>query len=450
MAPKKDRETRQQYEDYGIDLNNSDLCPRCEQPTLKVNREAESWHCENRNCQWIGKLKSTKSQIMDAEEAAPAIMRWHTVGPPEGMSYGYPHLDEYVKALRGEWTLITGHAGQGKTHFVDAMVVNMAAKGWKFAMYAQESLPYERHVKALAQKFLGKRFSECDADEIRLAVAWLKERIFFVEPAEPTLESVLAQFWKLIKTKKIQGVIIDPWNEVEHAIPMGMQETQYTSQALRKFRKLCEAGHVHGWIVAHPAKMQIQRKGGDEKEKRPVVRLADVAGSANFENKPFFGISIWRNPVDEENKHVNHIYILKARNEDMGRVGHMTLNWDPRSTGYYQINEVGMGESVGDQVKAKLDKMGGWRKLYAVKKGREEDALKQRAAQWEKDKDNPDCFTFQDSEGIARVQAVRGPSETVWEASVTRKNGKALDQEFAIKEDALDWAEQQLFKTEEA
>jgi hypothetical protein len=442
-----DRKTRSTYEEYGINLAYPEVCPRCEQTTLVIELKEERWHCENRNCQWRNRLRLSTSHVMDAEQAAPALIRWHTVGPPEGMSYGWPHLDQYVKAVRGEWTLITGYPSHGKSHFMDAAMVNMAAKGWKFAMYSPENTPYERHVKGLAQKFLGKRFSDCDVDEIRLAQAWLKDRFFFIEPAEPTLEAVIAQFWKLSKEKKIQGVVIDPWNEVEHSIPLGMNETQYTARALIKWRRFCEAAHVHGWIIAHPAKIQAQRKAGDEAAKRPVVRLSDISGSANFENKAFFGLSIWRNPAAEGTaKHVNHVYVLKARNEDMGQVGLATLNWDPSSTGYYQNDQVGMGAAHADAVKDRLDKLGGWRKFPDVRKGRETDDMQGRLAQWKKDAGPGNRFSFKDDSGAATVQMVQGPGEVIWEARVVKAGKPATEKEWAIKEEALDWCEQQLMK----
>ncbi len=448
MAPKK-----QSYSDYGINVAHQEWCPRCEQSTLIINEKEESWSCSNSKCHWRGRLLSPdRSPIMDAEQAAPALVRWHVTGPPEGMSYGWPSLDNFVKAVRGEWTLLTGYGAHGKSHLMDAAMVNMMGKGWKFATYATENTPYERHVKGLAQKFLGKRFSECTVDEIRLAQAWLKDKVYFIEPAEPTLEAVIAQFWKLAKEKKIHGVIIDPWNEIEHMVPMGMTETQYTARALIKFRRLCEAAHVHGWIVAHPSKIQTIRKAGDESHGRPVVRLADVSGSSHFENKCFFGLSVWRKTNSDkkddqghDERHVNCVYILKARNEDMGKVGMVKLVWDPKSTGYYEYHEQAMGEPVAKAVQEKLDRLyGRWQDFPEVKRPRDQDDIQSRLAQWKNDKG---VLTFADGEVVATVKRQSGGGEIVWEASIKSvKLKEPLEAERAVKEEALDWCEQHVMR----
>lgn len=440
MDPKKTS-----YEDYGIDLSFPDICPICDQSTLVINRGDESWFCSSKECGWRNRLRnSDRSQIMNAEDAAPALIRWHTTGLPEGMSWGWRQLDPYVKSLRGEWSVIVGYPGQGKSHLIDEVIVNQAMKGWRFAMYSPEVTPYERHVKNLAQKFLGKRFHECDLDEIRLAQYWLKENIYFIDPVEDTFEGVLAQFWKLIRAgqkpggKKIHAVVIDPWNEVEHSISRGMTETQYTGLALKKFRRFCEAAHVHGYIVAHPAKIQVQRTAGDENKKMPLIRLYDISGSSHFANKAFNGISLWRNPMAEgTEKNVNKLYILKARNEDISKVGKCELIWDGASTGFYHDEDGGPRVPHAEEIKARFERLGGWRNQAFIRKPKEKADMAIRAIEWTKE---PGQFTFMDDDVAASVRLVEGPGETAWAARIVTAK-ETLEDEFAVKEEALDWCE---------
>ena len=353
--------------DYGIDINDLTFCPRCKQNKLEVNHVKESWYCGS--CAWRGQLSEKKIPRMDADEAAPELERWKIKGVPEGKSLGWQDLDPILKVSLGEWSVVTGYASHGKSQFMDAIMVNMAdAHGWKFAIFSPENVPYERHVKGLAQKFLGKRFKDASLEEVRLAKLWLKKYIYFVEPVQPTFEAVLAQVAILAKEKQINSFVIDPFNELEHEIPYGMTETQYIARTLIEFRRFCEKWHLHGWIVAHPSKQMAARRDGDDGGKRPIVRLSDISGSAHFENKAFNGISVWRNPMAEgEERHFNHVYVLKVRNSDNGHSGKEVLTWSPDSTRYLGKSEMGHSWAPGDKVKDKMNNLfGDWKKSSLI------------------------------------------------------------------------------------
>lgn len=359
------------FGDYGIDVTNPTLCPRCSQQTLNVDSKANTWYCQL--CHWRGRLDEISNPIQDADAAAPQLENWKLNGMPQGLSLGWQDLDDNLKILRGEWTVITGYASHGKSQFMDAVMVNMSHHhGWKFALFSPENVPYERHVKGLVNKFLGKRMEDEKTliEEVRLAKKWLAKHIFFVTPPESTLEALLAQFEILVKKEKIQGIVLDPWNELEHEIPYGMNETQYVARALIKWRKFCEKFHVHGFIVTHPSKQfAAKRVDGDEGAKRPVVRLSDIAGSAHFENKAFNGISIWRDAMAEDGKkHENYIHVLKVRNSDNGQTGKVMLTWDTTSTSYYGAKDFGVQVPPAAKIKERMNQMfGNWTNSSAVK-----------------------------------------------------------------------------------
>lgn len=436
------------FEDYGIDLADPTRCPRCDSWQMELDLKKENWYCGA--CHWRGHLESAFNSIVDADEAAPALVRWHQEGMPTGESSGFPTLDENIKFVRGEWTCITGHAGQGKTHFADSLIVNLCNKNWKFAMFSPEQRPYERHVKNLAQKFLGKRFRECSLDEIHLARLWLKSRIFFVRPPEPTLESVLAQFKKLVKEQKVKGVIIDPWNELEHEIPKGLNETQYTGKALIRWGRFCEAFHVHGFIVAHPSKelTKSSNKNVLEFGKRPVVRLIDISGSAHFENKAFNGISVWRNPLGEDSdKHANHIWVLKVRNEDIGRVGHKILHWQPESTCYMEPEDLEY-RAAGDDYKAELtQRFGSWE--VAVRKQIKEQQPSLDLLPWKKE---GNIWQAEDAGFKAVLEIIQfgKPGEDGFKlfvhATITKGGKTVAEDEHPTSTEAKAWAEQLIMK----
>lgn len=85
----------------------------------------------------------------------------------------------------------------------------------------------------------------------------------------------------------IRGLVIDPYNELDHQRPSQMTETEYVSQMLTKIKRFAQHYDVHVWFVAHPRQLR------DWKGEPP--NLYDISGSAHFINKADNGIVIHRN-----------------------------------------------------------------------------------------------------------------------------------------------------------
>lgn len=446
-------------QDFNIDPLNLSFCPKCRRNGLVVATDKQSWFCSL--CAWGPVyLNRTGKMIYDIEEIAPEILRWHEHGTPEGSSGGWPELDQLLKFRLGEWTMVTGWSSHGKSQLMDAILINLAAQGWKVGLFSPENIPYAQHVRGMMQKVAGKRFrardgrpgpNYMDRDEVLLAREWLKQRVFFVDAPEPTFEQLLAQFWKLVKTKDIKCVIIDPWNEIEHDVPKDFNETQYIAKVLIRFRDFCKAAHVHGFIVAHPNKAAMPKKalgkGDDDEIKRPLVTLLDISGSSHFENKAFNGISVWRNPGSEEKMHENHVYILKHRTEGIGGTGKVVLTWDPLTTMYHSASRFLEPDSFPlNKLKAKLGGKGELWRTYAQRL-EENYFLKIRPIQWVMLAEGESHFTeeyrFKDDNVIASVWVDISPTgaRTWWSSveSITPKH--QMTQDHMNRDQAFDFAE---------
>ncbi|WP_218951262.1 DnaB-like helicase C-terminal domain-containing protein, partial [Achromobacter insuavis] len=171
-----------------------------------------------------------------------------------------------------------------------------------------------------------ERMSVADLDR---AMDFLEDHFTFMMPEAPTLDALLEQASRLVTRKGIRGLIMDPWNEIEHGRAAGQTETEYISLALSQIRKFCRAHDVHAWVVAHPAKLYKDKDSGDY----PIPTPYDVSGSAHWRNKADNCITVYRH-VKDENKPVE-IHVQKIRKKFVGRVGMVELHYD-RVTGRYQ------------------------------------------------------------------------------------------------------------------
>lgn len=259
-------------------------------------------------------------------------------GLPRGTPAGWPNtVDKLYSVAQGQWTLITGYPGSGKSEWLDALLVNLAMyEEWKFLIYSPENWPLALHHAKIIEKYTGKPFNpgptpRVDIEEVESAEAWMNGKFLFAKPERPDILSILDEVQNhrsfAIPPRYKIGVVIDPWNFLEHHRPQGLSETEYVSQTLTYVVDRVREYNIHLWLVAHPAKIQKDRDG-----KYPVPTPRDVSGSSHFWNKADNCITVWRDQV--EGSQTVDVHVQKVRFKHIGRIGTATLKYD-RVTGKY-------------------------------------------------------------------------------------------------------------------
>jgi twinkle protein len=257
-------------------------------------------------------------------------------GLPSGLSLGWNSLARLYTVRPGELTVVTGIPGHGKSALLSAMITNLAVQqGWTFAVCSPENLPLERYAARLLELYLGAPFSAGTAHRMtgemfEQAKTWLDMHVSFLLPEEqsPTVAHLLDLARTQVFRMGVKGVVIDPWNELDHSRTPHLQETEYISQALSQIRRFARQHQVHIWLVAHPTKLQ---KGNDGHY--PVPTACDIAGSAHWRNKADNVLSVWRDVTASD--HRVQVHVQKIRFREVGRVGTVELVFDPL-TGRFQ------------------------------------------------------------------------------------------------------------------
>jgi twinkle protein len=254
-------------------------------------------------------------------------------GFDRGVESGYLNLDKLYRVRPGLMTVVTGIPGHGKSHFLDQLLIKLAVRhGWTFGVCSPENQPVHRHVASLISVYTGKPFHDgptprITPDELRWADAWIGRHFAFILPEEPTVEAILHRARILVYRMGIKGLVIDPWNEIEHSRPASKTETEYISECLGALRRFARHHDLHLWLVAHPTKL---KKTDDKIE--PLPGLWDISGSAHFRNKADAGISIWRDLTNRDEP--VQVHIQKIRFSETGEEGHALFTYD-RATGCY-------------------------------------------------------------------------------------------------------------------
>lgn len=272
--------------------------------------------------------------IVTVDDLAADLDELYDHGFDPGVVAGWTRFDRHYRARTGLMTIMTGIAGHGKSHFLDAWMVNLAVRhGWGFAICSPENQPLKRHLAGIITTYMGQPFHDgpnprMTKTEMHRARDWARNYFAFVLPEEPTVDAILDRVRTLVYRMGVKGVVIDPWNELEHSRPAAMSETEYVSQCLSKIRRFARHHNVHLWLVAHPTKLARDLNGNE-----PVPTLWDISGSAHFRNKADGGVVVWRDLKNPANPVQAHIQ--KVRFAETGELGMVEFTYD-RVTGRYR------------------------------------------------------------------------------------------------------------------
>lgn len=244
-------------------------------------------------------------------------------------------------ALKPEMYLLTGIPSSGKSTWLDNIVMNsIRMHDYKWGIFSPESHPIELHIKQLIEIYTGTNFygnynyQRTTEAMINNVLSKLNDSLYMMTPTEEnlTIESILELMEYLAKENGVNAFILDPYNEFSHTRPMSMSETEYVSRFLGRVRAFINKMNVMVWIVAHPTKLRKEEvifMDGSKGMDYPIPTAYDIAGSANFFNKPDNIVTVhrdkdkFRNP---ENK--VSINVQKVRRKTTGKLGSYILRFN--------------------------------------------------------------------------------------------------------------------------
>ena len=274
--------------------------------------------------------------IYTVNDLSDAVDELYENGLTPGSSTGWKNIDRLYTPKRGQWSVVSGTPSHGKSSWLDALLVNLAVQeSWRFCICSPENQPIQRHIASLMSLWAGEPFSEGHIPKMSprtkdLAKDWVQAHFTFVLPLQTdfTVEGVLDLASEVQARRPIDGIVIDPWNELEHKRPEKMSETEYVSQSLGFMRRYARAQEVHLWLVVHPTKLQRDRNT----QAYPVPTLYDCSGSAHFRNKADMGVIVWRDLEDDSKP--TEVHVQKVRFRECGQIGMAELFYD-KATGRF-------------------------------------------------------------------------------------------------------------------
>ena len=266
--------------------------------------------------------------VLNLDNIWDSVLNYNENGV-KNYSIGLPNADNYFKMELGQWSVVTGIPNSGKSDVMDQICCNMALKyDMRCAMFAPESFPYEGHIKRIANKL---NETNCNNDQLNQTKDFIQDHFFWVkiDLENLTLKGILKAFKELVFQKGINVCVIDPWNMLDHS---AQRDHSYIGRALSEITQFCQQTNTHLFLVAHPRKIESE----NGRYKKPT--LYDISGSADFFNKAFNGLIVYR-CIGERTKFksdVVKIYIEKVKRKENGQLGDFDIAPDFKNGGIYK------------------------------------------------------------------------------------------------------------------
>lgn len=227
-------------------------------------------------------------------------------GDVRAYSCGVQPIDNFIKIVPGTLTVLTGYSNMGKSTLMNAIMGHAMHNLFPVCVAS-----FETDVRPILENALRQSIMKCSAHDLTKVDLTdvdgiIKTRLHIIsQSVDEDMEMDLDKFLDLCRLAVRRGakmIVLDPWNELEHKRARDETETEYIGRAIRAIKRFAKQYDVAFWIVAHPTKpMQGISK---------VPGLYDISGSANWANKPDYGLTYHR-PDASQNRALIRVHKVR-------------------------------------------------------------------------------------------------------------------------------------------
>lgn len=283
--------------------------------------------------------------MVEMEDQIEEVYRYYEEGYPPGMKSFVPGFDDLLTFYPGHLTMITGIPGHGKDEFCNELMVKLAKNQQMIWGVFNFEEPAAIHTTKLIEKHSEKAFAFRRDPANRLTKDQFDRGAVFVQDhfhqasmgdIDVTMQGIIDKATELVMRYGVNGIIINPWNYLEHKKNMGQSETDYISEVLTKLCIFLWKYGVHCFLIAHPTKIQKDKTSG----KYEIPTLYNISGSAHFFNKTHNGICVYRH----YDKPQTDVYVQKVKWYWLGQIGWSSYRFNT-DTRQYEFNDTSVVKS---------------------------------------------------------------------------------------------------------
>ena len=183
---------------------------------------------------------------------------------------------------------MSGIGNYGKTEqMLQLMLIKSVKEGKKWGIFSPEQYPPVHFYQGLIHSYIGKstnkfHSNQMSEEEYEKGMNFIREHFFYIFPAinAPTPDYINERFAELIIKDKIDGCVIDPFNQLDNDWGKYGRDDQYIGEFLSVQKRFALLNNIFMIIIAHPKTMRKDSNGN-----YPCPDVYDLAGGAMWNNK---------------------------------------------------------------------------------------------------------------------------------------------------------------------
>jgi len=213
------------------------------------------------------------------------------------------------------------------TMFLQLALTKSIYDGWKWAIFSPENFPPNDFFDDLIEMYCGKWLKLITEEEYKNALSFLNDHFFYVYPEDShDILAIHEKFRYLVLKHGIDGVLIDPFNQLDHLQKPMQREDQYLSNILKDVKRFALMNYLSYNIIAHP-----KTPSYNADKSLPVADMYDLYGGSMWGNKIDNILSYYRpNFHVDKNDPAVELWVQKVkRKRTGGELGcvFMRLDW---------------------------------------------------------------------------------------------------------------------------
>lgn len=277
----------------------------------------------------------------------------------------FKSIDFHWRWKRKHLVLFHGIMNHGKSaKIMQLCLIKSMKEGCKWAFFSPEQDPPDDFYDDLIHSYIGKNTQKFYAGQMTeqeyiQGMDFIKDHFFYIFPDSeaPNQEYINKRFEEVILKHKIDGCIIDPYNQLDNDIKKyGGREDQYLSAFLTVQKRFAQKHNIYMIIVAHPKSGLTKNNAGDYN----CPDVYDLAGGAMWGNKCDDIVCIYR-PFFSSNRSDTTVKFISQKIKKRklcGDPGEVLLDYDITSGRFVEnINGVRSTPFGGHELKMEHEKL---------------------------------------------------------------------------------------------
>ena len=257
--------------------------------------------------------------LADEKEIKEYLHQWRTGTFEKGLTTGIPSLDKYFVFKRGNFNIVNGFDNVGKSTALWYLnLLSAMYNGWKWIIFSNENRN-GAVFKRIMEFYHGIPIDKQTEEQFNDAYEFVSNHFSIIRNKDLlNFKDVLNITEKLLRRKKYDGVLIDPYNSLKIDLSNNskLSTHEYHYEAASEMQVFAKNFDIMVFLNCHVVTNAMRLIKGETKHKAP--QKADTEGGGKFSNKADDFMTFHREVQDKDNFTKMEIHVRKIKEVETG------------------------------------------------------------------------------------------------------------------------------------